>query len=80
MIVLHFQRYERRCKAMGNGKVTDAQARATAKWESANYDRVLIRFPKGTKDRIQATGHTVNGFVKQAVLQALESIEKTKDE
>lgn len=49
-------------------------------YDRTNYDRVLIRFPKGTKDRIQATGHTVNGFVVQLVLQALDSIEKTKDE
>jgi hypothetical protein len=59
---------------MGESKVSAAQARATAKWEAANYDRVLIRFPKGTKELIQATGETVNGFTVKAVLEKLQSI------
>ena len=32
--------------------VTEAQKRATAKYERENYDKVLTRFPKGTKERI----------------------------
>lgn len=60
---------------MGDSKVTAAQARATAKWEAANYDKVLIRFPKGTKERITATGATLNGFTVSAVLDRLEEME-----
>ena len=60
---------------MGESKVSAAQARATAKWEAANYDKVLIRFPKGTKDRITATGETVNGIVKRLVLSWLDAQE-----
>ena len=56
-------------------KATQAHMRATAKWEAANYDKVLIRFPRGTKDRITATGESVNGFTVAAVLDKLEWME-----
>ena len=34
-------------------KASEAHMRATAKWEKENYDKVLVRFPKGTKEKIQ---------------------------
>ena len=37
-----------------------------------NYDRINVMFPTGTKNRIQATGQSMNGFIIAAVLQALE--------
>lgn len=46
---------------------------ATRRYESKNNDVVRLLLPKGTKDRIRATGATVNGFIKRAVLQALET-------
>ena len=55
-------------------KVTEAHMRATAKWEAENYDKVLVRMPKGTKARIQETGESVNGFIVQAILEKLESL------
>lgn len=56
--------------------VSEAQKRATAKYEREKYDKVLIRFPKGTKERIQSTGaESLNGFIIQCVLDALESAE-----
>ncbi len=54
-------------------KVSEAQMKATAKYEKENYDKVLVRFPKGTKERIQATGETVNGFIVSAVNEKLEN-------
>ena len=42
-----------------------------ANYEADNYDKVLIRLPKGTKARIQATGATVNGFISSATLEKL---------
>ena len=57
---------------MSDSKVSAAQARATAKWEKNNYDRSLIRFPRGTQDRIKATGETINGFVNRLVKAALD--------
>lgn len=53
-------------------KASEAHMRATAKWEKQNYDKVLVRFPKGTKDRIIETGSTLNGFIVSAVNDKLE--------
>ena len=39
------------------------------------YDRASVKHPKGTKDRIQALGYTVNGFLNSAVLAELERLE-----
>lgn len=53
--------------------VSEAQKRATAKYERDNYDKVLVRFPKGTKDRIKDTGaDSVNGYIIKCVLNALD--------
>lgn len=54
-------------------KASEAHMRATAKWEKENYDRVLVRFPKGTKDKINATGaKSINGFIVEAVQEKLD--------
>lgn len=53
-------------------KVSKAQMKATAKYEKENYDKVLIRFPKGTKQMILNSGaNSVNGFVVEAVQEKL---------
>ena len=54
--------------------------RATAKYEKENYDKVLIRFPKGTKERIKDTGSSVNGFTVDAVLEKLAELEGIEQE
>ena len=49
-------------------KATEAHMRATAKWEKENYDKVLVRFPKGTKDKIINSGaKSINGYIVEAV-------------
>lgn len=45
-----------------------------------NYDRISVMLPKGTKDRIQAQGLTINGFVNQLVLDKLDELENNKNE
>ena len=45
-----------------------------------NYDRISVMLPKGTKDRIQAQGFTINGFVNQLVLEKLDELENNKNE
>lgn len=49
----------------------DSQRRATAKYNSQNYDSLLIRLPNGKKEVIQALaekrGESVNGFVNRAI-------------
>lgn len=53
--------------------VTEAQKRATAKYEKKNYDKVLTRFPKGTKEKIINTGaDSINSFIIEAVNEKLE--------
>lgn len=54
-----------------------ARERAKKQNEAAknNWDCISCRFPKGTKDRIQALGYTVNGFLNIIVLAELEKLE-----
>ena len=52
--------------------VSKAAQKATEKYAKENYDRILVKFPKGTKERIQSTGETVNGFINKAVAEKLE--------
>lgn len=61
--------------------VTEAQKRATAKYEKENYDKVLVRFPKGTKERIQNAGaESVNSYIIQCVLNSLETSQEAQTE
>ena len=54
-------------------KSSEAHMRATAKWEKENNDKVLVRFPKGTKDKINTTGaKSINGFIVEAVQEKLD--------
>ena len=39
-----------------------------------NYDRVSIILPKGTKDRITATGKSINGLINELVIDYLNGI------
>jgi len=41
-----------------------------------NYDRVSVTLPKGTKERIQAQGLTVNGYINELVLEDLKRREE----
>lgn len=53
--------------------VSEAQKRATAKYEKEKYDKILTRFPKGTKERILNAGaESINRFIIEAVLEKLE--------
>lgn len=56
---------------------SDAQRKAVAKYNAANYDRIELRVEKGKKDIIKAhadlMGETVNGFVNRAIVEAMEN-------
>lgn len=52
--------------------VSEAQKRATAKYEKEKYDKILVRFPKGTKDRIKSTGESINSYITMLVLEDLK--------
>ena len=45
-----------------------------------NWDSITCKLPKGTKDRIQAQGLTINGFVNQLVLEKLDELENNNNE
>ena len=57
-------------------KSSEARIRANAKYNKKVYDTASVYLPKGTKERILATGNSVNGFVTQAVLERLEKLEE----
>ena len=43
-----------------------------------DYDRINAILPKGTKERIQAQGQTINSFINYAVLAELDRLENIK--
>lgn len=55
--------------------VSEAQKRATAKYEQQNYDKVLLRLEKGRREIIkahaEARGESINGFVSRAIDEAI---------
>lgn len=59
-------------------KATAAHMKATAKYEQKAYDKILLRLPKGTKERIQAVSDSVNGYVVGSVLNSLVMDERIK--
>ena len=57
-------------------EITPAQRAAVGRYESANYDKVLVRIPKGERDKIKAAadkaGESLNGYITTAVAQRME--------
>lgn len=55
---------------------SDAQRRAVAKYNAANYDRIEIKVPKGEKEKISqaaaAAGQSVNAYIGQAINERME--------
>ena len=51
---------------------SEAQRRAVSKHDAEVVDKVTVRLPKGTKERIAETGMTVNAYVIEAVLEKLK--------
>lgn len=59
--------------------VSEAQKKATIRFERKTYDRVLLRFRKDehpNRDEISeaaaASGESLNGYIKQAVRERME--------
>ena len=55
---------------------SDAQRKAVAKYNAANYDRIELRVDKGEKETIKAHadlhGETLNGFINRAIKEAIQ--------
>ena len=60
--------------------ISEAQRKAVAKYNAANYDRVELRLKKGQKDIIKAhaesRGESLNNFVSRAISETMERDEK----
>ena len=56
--------------------ISEAQQRAVAKYNAANYERVELRIKKGKKtllkNHAQARGESLNEFVNRAIDEAME--------
>lgn len=56
--------------------ISDAQKKAVAKYNAANYDRIELRVDKGKKDAIKShadsSGESVNGFINRAINETIE--------
>lgn len=56
--------------------ISDAQRRAVAKYNAANYDRVELRLEKGKKDVAKAhaetQGESLNAFINRAINETME--------
>ena len=56
--------------------VSEAQKKATARYEAKKYDKPVIRMDKGKKDIIaahaQERGESFNGFVNRAIDETIE--------
>lgn len=56
---------------------SQAQNKATQRYIKNNYDSVMIRMPKGKKEKIKAfaesKNESLNGFVNRAIDEAMES-------
>lgn len=57
-------------------KISEAQRRAVAKYNAANYDRVELRLEKGqkavAKAHAEAQGESLNGFINRAINETME--------
>ncbi|HCC34089.1 MAG TPA: hypothetical protein DEQ02_00020 [Ruminococcaceae bacterium] len=55
---------------------TEAQIRATRKYDAKMYDRINLLIPKGKKEIIKAftakTGESLNGFISRAIDEAMD--------
>ena len=53
-------------------KNSRAKIDAIRRYEEKNYDRINVRLPKGAKDKIWATGQSVNAYIVDAVTDKME--------
>ena len=64
--------------------VTEAQARATAKYQGKTYDQVKFLVPKGSREEIQnhaaSQNETMGQFLRRAVEETMARDDKTREE
>ena len=61
--------------------VTKAQQRAVGKYEKENYDKVLLRLPKGNREKIRAhaqqKGMSLNAYIVDLIEKDMRTEEDT---
>ena len=67
-------------KASDAKKTLQKQYKRQNEFIKKSYDRVALTLPKGTKERITATGESINGFIARLVISELDKIEQSKTE
>ena len=62
-------------------RISDAQRRAVYKYTKNHYDRISVLFPSGYREKLQdraaAAGESVNGYIRKAVEDRMESEDQT---
>ena len=62
--------------------ITPAQRRAVCRYEAANYDKVLVRLPKGEREQIKsaadAAGESLNAYIVGAIRDRMDGGESTQ--
>lgn len=53
-------------------KVTEAQLIANQRWEKRNYDKTLLRLPKGALEQLKAAAAAEDESLNRYILIALE--------
>ena len=63
--------------------ISEAQKKAVAKYNAANYERIELRVEKGQKDIIKAhaesKGERLNGFINRAISETMEKENQTEE-
>ena len=49
-----------------------ARLAANKRYNDKTYDHITIAAPKGTKDAIQASGQSINGYINKLIADDLE--------
>lgn len=62
-------------------KVTEAQKKATAKFEKNKYFKTLVRFPAEKETEIRtAAGNSLNGFIVKTILDKISCNDRSNDQ
>lgn len=63
---------------------SEAQKKAVAKYNSANYEQILVRVAKGEKERMavhaEAQGESLNAFINRAIIYTMEQDKSDTEE
>lgn len=68
----------------GMAKYSEAQKRAVAKYQKANYDTICLRLPKGYRDDVlrpaaESIGESVHSFIQKAVYDRVDGLGKKSE-